>query len=60
MPKSKDRKHACEGFDYAGRRRKYVRHNYSLVCDSDGNYRCCTRCYKVSLRLAVGERGRVR
>lgn len=34
----------------------FVRHKYELVVDSDGNYRCCERCRKVSFRLAAGER----
>lgn len=40
--------------------RGFKRHNYTLVIDSDGNYRYCTRCGQVSFRLAVGERDRVR
>jgi hypothetical protein len=39
---------------------EFVRHLYKLVIDSDGNYRCCLRCRKVSFRLAAGEGGRVR
>jgi len=58
-PKAK--RYACNG--YKGRRRgTYARHHYVLCYDSDGNYRVCVRpgCGKVSLRLAVGERDKVR
>jgi hypothetical protein len=61
LPKRK--MYPCDGYDSkTGRRRKYARHNYTLQIDSDGNYRVCARagCGMVSLRLAAGERGRVR
>jgi hypothetical protein len=59
--KRKRPKPAC--FAYNGKKRQYfMRHKYVLHCDSDGNYRCCERpgCGMVSLRLAAGERDRVR
>ncbi len=61
MPKKV--KYVCYGYDWkTGRRGKYTRHNYTLRIDSDGNYRVCARsgCGKVSMRLAAGERDRVR
>lgn len=63
MPRLKDKKPVCHSYDpNTGRRRTYMRHNYTLQIDSDGNYRVCVRagCGNVSLRLAAGERDRIR
>jgi hypothetical protein len=46
-------RYACKSRDG-----EFVRHLYKLHIDSDGNYRVCLRCRKVSFRLAAGESDR--
>jgi hypothetical protein len=56
--KRKPRKTGQAQYACKSREGEFARHRYTLQIDSDGNYRCCQRCRRVSFRLAAGESDR--